>query len=75
MRTILVTGGAGFIGSCLVRMTVARGDTRVIKPRQTDVRGNLDSLAEVEDNPLHVFVQGDICDRPTVAPTASRVSA
>ncbi len=67
MRTILVTGGAGFIGSCLVRMTVARGDTRVINLDKLTYAGNLDSLAEVEDNPLHVFVQGDICDRPTVA--------
>jgi dTDP-glucose 4,6-dehydratase len=67
MRTILVTGGAGFIGSCLVRMTVARGDTRVINLDKLTYAGNLDSLAEVENNPLHVFVQGDICDRATVA--------
>ena len=63
MNTIIVTGGAGFIGSCFVRMVVARGDTRVVNLDKLTYAGNLDSLAEVEGNPLYTFVQGDICDR------------
>ena len=67
MRTILVTGGAGFIGSCFVRMAVARGDVKVVTLDKLTYAGNLDSLAELEGNPRHVFVHGDIADRPLVA--------
>jgi len=66
MRTILVTGGAGFIGSCFVRMAVARGDVKVVTLDKLTYAGNLDSLADLEGNPRHVFVQGDIADRPLV---------
>jgi dTDP-glucose 4,6-dehydratase len=67
MQTILVTGGAGFIGSCFVRMAVARGDTTVVNLDKLTYAGNLDSLAEIEGNPRHVFVHGDISDRALVA--------
>jgi dTDP-glucose 4,6-dehydratase len=67
MRTLLVTGGAGFIGGCLVRRLVADGETRVINLDKLTYAGNLDSLAEIADHPAHVFVQGDIRDRDLVA--------
>ena len=67
MRTILVTGGAGFIGSCLVRLTVAQGDTRVVNLDKLTYAGNLDSLESVADQPHYVFVQGDIGNGPLVS--------
>lgn len=62
--TILVTGGAGFIGGCFVRMLVEPGSTRVVNLDKLTYAANLDSLVSVRTNPSHVFVQGDICDRP-----------
>jgi dTDP-glucose 4,6-dehydratase len=61
MKCILVTGGAGFIGSCLVRQLVAAG-LRVINLDKLTYAGNLDSLAEALYDPFHVFVHGDIND-------------
>ena len=63
--TILVTGGAGFIGSCLVRQLVKR-NFRVINLDKLTYAGNLDSLKSVADNSYHVFVKGDIGDKLTV---------
>lgn len=62
MQPILVTGGAGFIGSCLIRQLVGLGQAVINLDRLT-YAGNLDSLGSVLDNPLHTFVQGDIGDR------------
>lgn len=61
IRTVLVTGGAGFIGSALCRLLVAHG-TRVINFDKLTYAGNLAALGEVEASPLYRFVQGDICD-------------
>jgi dTDP-glucose 4,6-dehydratase len=58
--TILVTGGAGFIGSCFVRRAIAEGSDRVVTLDALTYAGNLDSLAEVMDDPRHRFVQGDL---------------
>jgi dTDP-glucose 4,6-dehydratase len=66
MQTILVTGGAGFIGGCFVRQVVAGGAARVVNLDKLTYAGNLDSLREVEASPLHVFVQGDIGDAALV---------
>lgn len=63
----MVTGGAGFIGSCLVRQWVAQGEVRLVNLDKLTYAGSRDSLADVADNPLHTFVQGDICDGPLVA--------
>ena len=67
MNDVIVTGGAGFIGSCLVRQLL--GDPsidRVITVDKLTYAGNLASLEEVLSDPRHTFVQADICDRPTM---------
>jgi dTDP-glucose 4,6-dehydratase len=60
--TILITGGAGFIGSALVRHLNCTTDYRVVNVDKLTYAGNLDSLAEAADSPRHVFEQTDICD-------------
>lgn len=66
MKTILVTGGAGFIGSNFVRQTLALGGFRVINLDKLTYAGNLESLSSVMDDPNHVFVHGSIGDRVLV---------
>jgi len=63
MRTILITGGAGFIGSNFVRHVLATHDYQVINLDKLTYAGNLDNLRDVADDKRHRFVQGDICDR------------
>jgi dTDP-glucose 4,6-dehydratase len=67
MRTVLVTGGAGFIGSNFVRYFLrSHTDVRVINYDKLTYAGNLENLADMEDNPRYCFVRGDICDRTEV---------
>lgn len=63
LQTLLVTGGAGFIGSCFVRRAIDR-DVRIINLDRLTYAGNLDSVPPESDR--HVFVQGDIGDRTLV---------
>jgi dTDP-glucose 4,6-dehydratase len=63
--TLLVTGGAGFIGGNFVLDAVAAG-VRVVNLDALTYAGNLDTLATLRGDPNHVFVQGDICDRRKV---------
>jgi dTDP-glucose 4,6-dehydratase len=67
--TILVTGGAGFIGGGFVRLLLAEpgGTSRVVNLDTLSYAGNLDSIAEALDDPRHRFVQGDIGDRKLVS--------
>jgi dTDP-glucose 4,6-dehydratase len=72
---ILVTGGAGFIGSNLVHYLLAEASgeagldiERVVTLDKLTYAGNLSSLADVADDPRHFFVHGDISDRALVAP-------
>jgi dTDP-glucose 4,6-dehydratase len=66
MNTILVTGGAGFIGGCFVRQCIAEQTCRVVNFDKLTYAGNLDSLASVEEDPRYAFVQGDIADQADV---------
>jgi dTDP-glucose 4,6-dehydratase len=65
--SILVTGGAGFIGSCFVRLAIREWSARIINLDSLTYAGNLESLGPIEDNPSHIFVHGDITDPATVA--------
>ena len=65
MRTVLVTGGAGFIGSAVVRLLAGTG-TRVVNLDKLTYAGNLASLSSIADAPNYRFVQGDIADRDLV---------
>ncbi|NKS47067.1 dTDP-glucose 4,6-dehydratase [Acinetobacter lwoffii] len=60
---ILVTGGAGFIGSAVVRHITQDTDNTVLNVDKLTYAGNLESLAKVADNPRYQFSQTDICDR------------
>jgi dTDP-glucose 4,6-dehydratase len=64
--TIIVTGGAGFIGSALVRALIRDGE-RVVTIDKLTYAGNLENLAPVAGSPNHVFVRADICDRAAMA--------
>jgi dTDP-glucose 4,6-dehydratase len=67
MRKLLVTGGAGFIGSNFVRMVLAEhSDCFVVNLDKLTYAGNLENLAGLENHPNHKFVKGDICDGPLV---------
>ncbi len=67
MGTWIVTGGAGFIGSNLVRHVLAtRSGFRVVVLDKLTYAGNLENLTDVLDDPRLVFVRGDVADRPLV---------
>ena len=64
---ILVTGGAGFIGSALVRHLIGETSHEVLNLDKLTYAGVLSSLAPIDSSPRYRFVQGDICDGPLVA--------
>ena len=64
MTRILVTGGAGFIGSNFIRMVLSEhSDTFIVNLDKLTYAGNLENLSDFLDNPNHKFVKGDICNR------------
>ncbi|TDR33161.1 dTDP-glucose 4,6-dehydratase [Hydromonas duriensis] len=64
---ILVTGGAGFIGSNFVLDWLANGNEAVVNLDKLTYAGNLDTLSSLKDNPKHIFIHGDIGDRELMA--------
>ncbi|MDQ8699149.1 dTDP-glucose 4,6-dehydratase [Hyphomicrobium sp. LHD-15] len=64
---VMVTGGAGFIGSALVRYLVGEVGAEVLTFDKLTYAGNLTSLRSIENAPNHRFVRADICDRRAVA--------
>jgi dTDP-glucose 4,6-dehydratase len=64
--TILVTGGAGFIGANFVLDWFAQSDETVVNLDKLTYAGNLENLRALQGNAKHVFVRGDICDREAV---------
>jgi dTDP-glucose 4,6-dehydratase len=65
-QTILVTGGAGFIGSNFILDCLSVQDSYILNVDALTYAGNLENLASLKGNPRHAFVHGDICDRPLV---------
>ncbi len=66
MKTLFVTGGAGFIGSALIRLLIAESDWRIVNIDKLTYAGNLESLAalaDLGDAKRHIFSRTDICDR------------
>jgi dTDP-glucose 4,6-dehydratase len=63
---VLVTGGAGFIGSAVCRYLVGDLGIEVVNLDKLTYAGNLASLASIADSPRYAFAQVDICDRPAV---------
>lgn len=64
MKTLLVTGGCGFIGSNFVRQQLETySDVEIINVDKLTYAGNLENLADIENDPRYRFERGDICDR------------
>ena len=73
--TLLVTGGAGFIGSNFVLYMLRKyPDSRIVNLDKLTYAGNLENLRELEGDPRHIFLQGDICDSELVAQLLVRYS-
>ena len=67
MKNILITGGAGFIGSHVVRLFVNKyPEYNIINLDKLTYAGNLANLKDIEDKPNYTFVKADICDFETI---------
>lgn len=66
MKTIVVTGGAGFIGSAVIRFLINETPHKVINLDKLTYAGNLQSLKSIDSSERYTFVQADICDRVLV---------
>ena len=67
MKTYLVTGGAGFIGSNFIHYMFKKyKDIQIINLDKLTYAGNLENLKDIEKNPNYTFVKGDICDKKLV---------
>ncbi len=61
--TILVTGGAGFIGSAFIRKVIGKDNLKIINVDKLTYSGNLNNLQSAKDNKNYTFYEGDICDK------------
>lgn len=66
MKTMLITGGAGFIGSNFVKYILENYDYQIVNLDALTYAGNLENLTDIEDDPRYTFVKGDIADRTLV---------
>ncbi|WP_425390039.1 dTDP-glucose 4,6-dehydratase [Ekhidna sp.] len=62
MGKILITGGAGFIGSHVVRRFIKSGNYQIVNLDKLTYAGNLENLRDIENDPNYEFIKGDICD-------------
>src|SRR5512138_702250 len=67
LKTVLITGGSGFIGTNFVRLLIQSGEYRVINLDALTYAANALSLQDLEDHPNYVFVKGSITDRELVS--------
>src|SRR5713226_5602262 len=72
MDLILVTGGAGFIGSNFLAHWIARTGGSVVNADKLTYAGNLNNLERFKDDPRHIFVAADIADPEAIAAILSR---
>ena len=73
MQNLLVTGGAGFIGSNFVHYALGKyPDWRIVVFDKLNYRGNLDNLKDLAGHPRYAFIQGDICDAAAVGAAIER---
>lgn len=66
IKNILITGGAGFIGSHFVRYMLQTRELKCINLDSLTYAGRLDNLADIQENPNYIFVRGNICDKSLI---------
>lgn len=65
-NTIFVTGGAGFIGSALIRLLIKESNYTIVNMDKLTYAGNLMNLSEVPKNERYIFSNTDICDKEAI---------
>jgi dTDP-glucose 4,6-dehydratase len=75
VKRILVTGGAGFIGSNFIHHLLKAHDYEIVNLDKLTYAGNLENLRDIEGDPRYRFVQGDICDAALVGDLMQKVDA